>query len=168
MDEKFKMFTEGVLVIASSNSLKEKYALEEFDYNFPDGIQDLIRNKSIIAITNSGGDSLLIDFKVNDEIDITTYDKVIEQNILLLENDELLILSHAEFTSICCKKGDYKVYGWPIKLAKSIPKGQHLVQIAVNDVSEEYEKYNAYFRVTINLKEQSEEKVENFICELCD
>jgi hypothetical protein len=68
---------------------------------------------------------------------------------------------------ICTKKGDYKLYGFPITFVK-ISKGRHLIQIAVNDVSDEFEKYNAYFKVTINLIQNIDESIDNFICELWD
>jgi len=169
MKENFKLTTEGVLIIASSNSLKEKYKNEEFNYDFPNGISQLISDNSIIAITNSGGDNLLVEFSLEKEIDITEFDKVIEQSIELSENDELLILSHAEFTMICTKDGDYKNGEcWPIKFSKPIEKGKYLVQIAVIDVEEEFEKYNAYFKVIINLRKKTEELIVNFVCELCE
>ena len=121
MQDNFKLITEGVLIIASSNSLKRKYKNEEFNYDFPDGISQLIFDNSIITITNSGGDSLLVEFSMEKELDITEYDKVIEQSIELSENDELLILSHAEFTMICRKDGDFRNDKcWPIKFSKSI------------------------------------------------
>lgn len=165
MEDNFKLTTEGVLIIASSNSLKQKYKTEQFNYDFPDGISQLINDNSIIAITNSGGDSLLVEFSMQKQINITEFDKVIEQSIKLSENDELLILSHAEFTMICDKDGDFKNDKcWPIKFSKSIEKGQYLVQVAVIDVEEEYEKYNAYFKVKINLQKKSVELTENCVC----
>ncbi|WP_165750546.1 hypothetical protein [Cellulophaga sp. Z1A5H] len=169
MEDNFKLTTEGVLIIASSNSLKEKYKTEEFNYDFPDGLSQLILNNSIIAITNSGGDNLLVEFSLEKELDIIEFDKVIEQSIELSENDVLLILSHAEFTMICNKDGDYKNDKcWPIKFSKPIEKGKYLVQVAVIDVEEEFEKYNAYFKVNINLKKISEVLIPNFVCELCE
>ncbi|MCR1026863.1 hypothetical protein NQT66_18735 [Cellulophaga baltica] len=169
MEENFKLTTEGVLIIASSNSLKRKYENDEFDYNFPDGISSLMMDNSIIAITNSGGDNLLVDFILEKDIDITEFDKVIEQSIELSENDELLILSHADFTMICSKDGNYKNEKcWPIKFSNPIEKGKYLVQIAVVDVEEEFEKYNAYFKVTINLMKKTEQLTANFVCELCE
>ncbi|MCL5246595.1 hypothetical protein M4I21_12290 [Cellulophaga sp. 20_2_10] len=169
MQDNFKLITEGVLIIASSNSLKRKYKNEEFNYDFPDGISQLIFDNSIIAITNSGGDSLLVEFSMEKEVDIAEFDKVIEQSIELSENDELLILSHAEFTMICRKDGDFRNDKcWPIKFSKSLENGKYLVQIAVMDVEEEFEKYNAYFKVDINLKKISEELTTNFVCELCE
>jgi len=168
MNKNFIMGTEGLLVIVSSNALKEKYANEAFDYNFPDGIEDLIKKNTIIAITNSNGDNLVVEFTKGNNIDIASFDRVIEQNLILTDNDELLILSHAEFTMICTKKGDYKLYGFPITFVKSISKGRHLIQIAINDVSDEFEKYNAYFKVTINLTQNIDDSIDNFICELWD
>ena len=81
MEDNFKLTTEGVLIIASSNSLKEKYKKEEFNYDFPDGLSQLILNNSIIAITNSGGDNLLVEYSIDKELDIVVFDKVIEQVI---------------------------------------------------------------------------------------
>ena len=169
MEDNFKLTTEGVLIIASSNSLKEKYKTDEFNYDFPDGLSQLILNNSIIAITNSGGDNLLVEFSLEKELDIIEFDKIIEQSIELSENDELLILSHTEFTMICDNDGDYKNdNSWPIKFSKPIEKGKFQVQIAVIDVEEEFEKYNAYFKVNINLKKISEVLTTNFVCELCE
>ncbi len=164
----FKLITEGVLVIASSNSLKKEYENKEFDYNFPAGINELISQNSIIAITNSGGDNIIAEYDTNKEIKYSDYDKVIEQSIEFSDNDELLILSHSEFTMICDKDGNYKNYGFPITFSEPIEKGKYIVEIAVNDVSEEFEVYKAYFKIIINLKPLKGEKIENFICELCE
>ncbi|QWX85603.1 hypothetical protein H0I23_08175 [Cellulophaga sp. HaHaR_3_176] len=169
MVDNFKLTTEGVLIIASSNSLKRKYENEEFEYDFPDGINPLMMDNSIIAITNSGGDNLLVNFLLEKHIDVTKFDKVIEQSIELSEIDELLILSHTDFTMICSKDGNYKNEKcWPIKFSNPIEKGKYLVQIAIIDVEEDFEKYNAYFKVTINLIKKTEQLTPNFVCELCE
>ena len=166
--KQFKLITEGVLIIASSNSLKRKYKNEEFDYNFPEGINEMINQNSIIAITNSGGDNIIAEYEINKKIEYYDYDKVIEQSIELSDNDELLILSHSEFTMICDKDGNYKNYGFPITFSEPMKKGKYIVEIAVNDVSEEFEIYKAYFKIIINLKTLTGKKIENFICELCE
>ena len=83
MEDNFKLTTEGVLIITSSNSLKRKYKNEEFNYDFPEGINQLILDNSIIAITNSGGDNLLVEFSLEKELKVIEYDKFIDQSILL-------------------------------------------------------------------------------------
>jgi uncharacterized Rmd1/YagE family protein len=87
MNTNFIMGTEGVLVIASSNALKEKYENEAFDYNFPDGIQDLIEKNTIIAITNSNGDNLIVEFIIGNNINMASFERVIEQSLILKDND---------------------------------------------------------------------------------
>ena len=168
MSEKFNLSTEGVLIIASSNALKKKYNTQEFDYNFPEGLDELIKQNLLVAITHSGGDYLIAECIYSKDLDYLEFDKVIEQSIKLSEDDELLVLSHAEFTMICDKDGDYKNFGSPVTYVKSNLNGMIKIQIGVIDTTEEFDKYQAYFRIKINIKEDSDELLENYICELCE
>lgn len=166
--EEFKFSTEGVLIIASSNALKRKYSNEEFDYNFPEGINELISQNSIIAITNSGGDNIIGKYSSNQAINYFKFDKVIKQSIELTDDDELLILSHSDFTMICDKDGDYTNYSFPIAFSKQIKQGKYIIEVAVNDVSNDFELYQAYFKVMFNVIKSSTKNIENFICELSE
>jgi hypothetical protein len=103
------MYHEGVMILASSNKLKQYYSEREFDYDFPEGIRDLIAANYIIAVNSS-------DFEYSTIIELEQISnlKFGYFNTLEFESkDELLVLHHGDFTMICDKhKGDYKSYGW--------------------------------------------------------
>ncbi len=93
--------------------MESEYKAKEFDYDFPDGLKKLLKEKRAIAILTSDGDNVTIDLKGNNEKLSGDFDKIITQWLDLELDDEILILSHAEFTQICNNnKGDYKIYGW--------------------------------------------------------
>lgn len=66
--DKIKIISEGVLVLASSEGLKEEYKNKEFDYNFPNGIQNLLNSNQVIAINTLDGDDLLIEIIKDKEL----------------------------------------------------------------------------------------------------
>lgn len=103
------MYHEGVLILASHENLKKHYQEKDFDYSFPSGLEQLLKEKVIIAI----------DAKDNDFTTILETEKISNwqfgyiNSIQFEENDELLILHHGDFTMICDSyKGDYVSYGW--------------------------------------------------------
>jgi hypothetical protein len=128
-----KFCTEGVLILASARKLQEEYEHVPFDYSFPYGLSRLLEQNAIIAITTTDGEDVALEI-LNDGEKLTgDFDKVITQWIELRSNDEILILSHAEFTSICSKKGDYLAYGWPVKKITGKEEGVYKVKIGVDD-----------------------------------
>lgn len=145
-----KIISEGVLVLASANGLAKEFVDKEFDYEFTNGISKLLNDHIIIALTTSDGDNLIVDFKT--ELDSKeSFDKEINQYIRLDGQDDLLILSHAEFTQICNKNGDYKKYQWPIHKVGQLDSGIYHVNIKVENLHDRFDEFNAYFRLTIRM-----------------
>ena len=99
---------------------------------------------------------------------IQDFDKEIEQAILISNNDELLILSHAEFTQICDENGDSENYGWPIEKIETIEAGNYLVNIKVKNTSSEFEKYEAYFKLSVSMKKMDSREMGNEVLDLGD
>ncbi len=146
-----KLYAEGVLVIASSKALMSKYSENEFDYNFPGGLAELLKEHQIIALTTNEGDSVNLSVSFNTELNHSNFDNVISQYLSIKSDDELLILNHAEFTMICDDKGNYKDYSSPIQFSKSIPEGFYKINIGIKNTGDEYEKYQAYYIVELNI-----------------
>jgi hypothetical protein len=143
-----RIISEGVFVLASAKGLAKEYINKEFDYDFPNGISKLLNEHIIIALTTSDGDNLIVDFKK--ELDSNeSFEKEINQYIKLDEQDDLLILSHAEFTQICDENGDYKEYKWPIQKIEQLDSGIYHVNIRVENLRDRFDEFNAYFRLTI-------------------
>ena len=169
MEKEFMIITEGVLVLASAAALKNKYNTEEFDYDFPNGFSDLLESNSIIALTSSEGDDLIITTLVDSLLQRNEFDKVITQYLNIQKADELLMMSHAEFTMICSRKnGDYTEYGWPIKFRESIEPGFYKIEIGIKDISEYFEKYQAYFDLKINISQISTILTQNEVLDIAD
>ena len=80
------------------------------------------------------------------------FDREIDQIIKLDKNDELLILSHSEFTQICDKNGDYHNYKWPIHKIEGFSSGTYSVNIKVENLTDRFEEFNAYFRLIIQME----------------
>ena len=102
-------YHEGVLILASSNRLKQYYSENEFNYEFPIGIQELLNKRVIIGIN-------CLDYSFQT---IVETDKITEINSQLVnyiefeKDDKLLILHHGQFTMICDSNyGDYTQYGF--------------------------------------------------------
>jgi len=148
---KIQLVSEGVLVLASSKGLIAEYQNKEFDYNFPEGIKNVLYNNAIICLHTPDGDNLIIDELENIEFVKQKYDRIIEQYIEFDIDDELLIISHADFTMLCDKGGDYTKYGWPIEKLKIPDSGSYKISIGVKNVSDKFEKYSAYFLLTLSI-----------------
>lgn len=105
------IYHEGVLILASSNQLKNYFSLHKFDYDFPSGINQLINSESIIAINSYDED---FETLINLEIRKENLENSIAGKIKTIGlDDEILLLHHGDFTMICDNhKGDYKSYGW--------------------------------------------------------
>jgi hypothetical protein len=160
-----KILNEGVLILASAKKLAEEYADKFFNYDFPDGLSKLLGENSIVALTTSDGDDIVLEVLTKKEKLIGDFDKVITQWIELKSGDQLLILTHGEFTQICSKKGDYKIAGWPIKKIEGYEQGVYKVKIGVEDFRDNFDEIEAYFRLTISIA-KSEEKEPNRVTEV--
>ena len=140
------LYHEGVLILASSNKLKSYFFSHTFNYDFPNGLEELLTSCSIIAINAyDSGFITIIDFD-----NIEKNNKAIASNIyvegksikgdIIFENkyDELLLLNHADFTMICnYHKGDYKHYGW-----------KHIISIPM--ISKGRQRFKIWKENTIN------------------
>ena len=143
------------------------YQDKDFNYDFPEGLSELLNNQKIIAITTPEGDNLLIEVIQNEELPENDFDNEIDQFISFESEDELLILSHADFTQIChFKKGNCKEFRWPIQKSEGFDKGTYHFNIGIEDVSNEYEKYEAYYKVTITIKKVESMGVKNKVVEI--
>lgn len=135
------MYHEGVMILASSNKLKQYYSEREFDYNFPEGIRDLIAANYIIAVNSLDYEySTIIELEKISNLEFGYF------NTLELDsNDELLVLHHGDFTMICDKHhGDYKSYGW--KHIISIPIEKQTNQEILIGKLEKQETTNLIFQ----------------------
>jgi hypothetical protein len=156
--------TEGVLILASAKKLAEEYKDKSFNYDFPEGLSKLLDENSIIALTTSDGDNIVLEILPDEVKLIGDFDKIITQWIELKSEDEILVLSHAEFTGICTKKGDYRIYGWPVKKIANKEEGVYKIKIGVDDFRDNFDEIQAYFRLTISIS-RSEEKETNQVTE---
>lgn len=119
------LYHEGVLIIASSNQLKNYYAQNDFDYEFPKGIEELVENGFIIAIlADDESFETVLDF----EMDLNKPESFQSGQLKTYgKDDEILLLNHADFTMICDKhKGDYKDYGWKHIISFASPTNDSL------------------------------------------
>lgn len=115
------IYHEGVLILCSSNRLKQFYNENAFNYDYPHGLNELFEQKIIIAIDSKD----YVYTTILEKVKISEWKYGYYNSIDFTEKDELLILHHGDFTMICDKhNGDYKSYGWknliviPIKQAK--------------------------------------------------
>ncbi|MBD3906834.1 hypothetical protein NAL32_19530 [Chryseobacterium sp. Ch-15] len=102
--------TEGVLIIANITKCKEYYNNNEFNYNYPNGLAELL-TKGIIHIITTDEDVELVDFTFDKEdIDLDTWKHQESYNYLNVEiEDEIRAISHASFTQMCDNhKGDFE------------------------------------------------------------
>ncbi len=152
--------TEGVLVLASAQGLSNEYKDKEFDYDFPEGLSNLLEKHTIIALQTSDGDELLIDFVEN--MDSEEFDKEINQIIDLQTNDTLLVLSHAEFSN----NGKINDYLSNILKIENIEAGKYHVKFRIKNVSEEFDEYEAYFKLSISMNKVENSNLRNEVFEI--
>jgi len=97
--------TEGVLILANVNKLKEFYSDKEFNYSYPEGLEELIRSGIIHVVTTEETVENL-NFTYN-ENEISTDDWALYESNNYI-SVEVRLLSHADFTRMCSeKRGDY-------------------------------------------------------------
>ncbi len=158
--------TEGVLVLASAKALSETYQQQEFNYDFPEGLSELLGKRAIIALQTSSGDELILDFDNSHESE-GELEKEINQYITLAADDELLILSHAEFTQICSQnKGDYRQYRSEVEKAESMESGTYHVNVKVYSL--DFDDYEAYFKLVISMAKVEVADSVNEVVEISD
>jgi hypothetical protein len=144
--------TEGVLILGSARKLAEEYKDKEFDYDFPNGLSELLNKNIIIAVTTSDGDNIVLNVnEIGKKLD-GNFNQTVIQCLNISKDDNVLILSHAEFTQICSKGGDFKNYGWPIKKIETIDEGLYKITIGIEDFRDNFDEIEAYYRFTISLE----------------
>lgn len=163
-----KISTEGVLILASAQGLLDEYQGKEFDYDFPDGLSNLLKRQAIIALTTQDGDDLIIEFVDADSGIEEDFDREIAQVITLAPQDQLLILSHAQFTEICDANGNSEGYRWPIEKIEPIAAGKYLVNIKIKDTASDFDTYKAYFKLSISMTKVAHSYVINEVVDLSD
>ncbi len=104
--------TGGVLIIANTTKLKGQFDNREFNYDYPEGLQNLIKD-GIIHIVTTDGDVKAVTFAADkEEVDPAKW-KLNETNnyLNIEEGDTVRILSHGDFTRACSGKGgDFDAY----------------------------------------------------------
>lgn len=165
--------TEGVLVLASAKGLANAYQDQTFDYSFPEGLAGILDEYTIIALQTSDGDELVVEFEET-ETDETPDNEIIRY-IRLMPEDELLVLSHADFTMICSNnQGDYKQYNRPVEKLGNIEAGLYEVKIKVwnpkevDEDDEDEEEEDWFFRLSVSMKPVTEALHENEVIEITD
>lgn len=139
-------------MIASSSSLKSEYLNNNFDYDFPEGFSNLLARNSLIALMPNGGDTLVVELLFDQPLKTILFDRIFHQYLLLEEEDEILFMTHADFTMICSRKnGDYQKYGWPLNKVLPLKSGQYKLEIGIVDVTEKYDEYKASYLLKINI-----------------
>jgi hypothetical protein len=141
--------TEGVLLIASTNALKRYYADKAFDYDFPEGLYDLIRQGKLFAvITQESISELSIHFENASEEDLEGYIFLNDHNYFEAEdNDTVLIPDHAYFTQLCdWEKGNFEVFDAELPPVLNIPKGTYKILTYHKEVQGELPYIKLIFR----------------------
>lgn len=94
--------TEGVFIIANITKCKEYYLDKEFDYDYPEGLADLLKN-GIIHLITTDEDVEQIDFTLDQSvINLDRWEYQDSYNYLNVKpNDEIRLISHASFTQMC-------------------------------------------------------------------
>ncbi len=116
----FEKETSGVLLLCSKKGLQKYYADNEFNYDFPEGILPLINEGIILAVVTESGEDVVGQVRISESLnDDHDYLPTIENKFILDADDEIFLLSHAEFTQICdSHKGDITAFSfWDEKIS---------------------------------------------------
>jgi len=94
--------TEGVLIFANITKCKTYYSDKEFDYDYPEGLSELLK-QGIIHIITTDEDVEEVNFVFDkNEIDRDMWEFHDSYNYLRVdEGDEIRAISHADFTQMC-------------------------------------------------------------------
>lgn len=104
--------TEGVLIFANITKCKNYYSDKDFDYAYPEGLSELLK-QGIIHIITTDEDVEEVNFVFDkNEIDLNMWEFHDSYNYLKIdEGDEIRAISHADFTQMCHNyKGNLEVY----------------------------------------------------------
>lgn len=128
------LYHEGVLCLCSSNHLKQFYANNKFDYEYPQGLYEIFKQKIGFVIDSKDYEyTTIIETKK-----ITDWNYGLYNSIDFKEDDELLILHHGDFTMICDKhNGDYQSYGWKNIISIPIKGNKNQVMLIAKPKDEE-------------------------------
>ncbi|OVE55947.1 hypothetical protein [Chryseobacterium mucoviscidosis] len=129
--------TEGVLIFANTTKCKNYYSDKEFNYDYPDGLSELLK-QGIIHIITTDEAVERVDFVFNkEEIDRNRWEFHNSYNYLKAEpGDQIRAVSHADFTQMCHHhKGDLEAHIDSSLFLKNILNGSRDV------TKEEYFKY---------------------------
>lgn len=134
---------EGVLCLCSSNQLKKYYSNNEFNYEYPQGLYELFKQKIAFVI-----DSKDYEYDIILEIEkITEWRFGLYNEIKFTKNDELLILHHGDFTMICDNhNGNHQSYGWKNIISIPIEKSKDQVMLIAKPKDEEDKRLIIQFR----------------------
>lgn len=104
--------TEGVLMLVNTSKCKQYYADKEFEYSYPEGLSELIKQGIIHIITTTETVENLNFVFDKAEIDLNKWAYKESYNYLDVENGEpIQLISHAAFTQMCSSyKGDLDAY----------------------------------------------------------
>ncbi|THF53175.1 hypothetical protein E6C50_02945 [Flavobacterium supellecticarium] len=104
--------TEGVLIFANITKCKAYYSDKEFDYNYPEGLSELVQQGIVHIITTDEAVEVVNFAFDTDEIDLDMWDYHDSYNYLKVdEGDEIRAISHADFTQMCHHyKGDLEAF----------------------------------------------------------
>lgn len=111
MQSEFLISTEGVFILTSAIGLAQHYSHQEFDYDYPEGLMDVINKGVTAALTTENGDDLRV-IITDESLDAYEgFDVIGSYPFQILPNDTVYLLSHAEFTQICDQyKGTIDAY----------------------------------------------------------
>lgn len=165
--------TEGVLVLASARGLADEYREKQFDYDFPEGLENMLDRHIIIALQTSDGDELVVEFEEEETDEIPDHELI--RYIRILPEDQLLVLSHADFTRICSQShGDFRQFGHEVEKLENIDAGLYEVKIKVWDPKEEdeddeeEEEEGWFFRLSVTMRPVEEAPHGNEVTEIND
>jgi hypothetical protein len=135
MIHNFKLDTGGVFILCSKIGLKKYFDKKEdktFNYNFPEGILPLVNENVLVAFVSESGEDVKGRITINESEEIRLLEKgFVSQATYSFLVEELLILSHGEFTQICdWHQGDASLYSFgKIKKLKAIPAGSYTIEM---------------------------------------
>jgi hypothetical protein len=128
----FEKETSGVLLLCSKKGLQKYYADKEFNYDFPEGILPLINEGIILAVVTESGEDVVGQVRISESLNGDhEYLPTIDNKFFLDVDDEIFLLSHAEFTQICdSHRGDIAAFSfWDEKISiKNAQQGWYSVR----------------------------------------
>ena len=157
--------TEGVLVIASKQGLKDYFAENEFGYDYPNDLFPLINAGIAFPITTESSEDIKLTMKALEWGNKNEgFNEIGFYKIHVQEGDVLQIMSHAEFTQICdWHKGDVDKFEFEEdednRVANDIGPGWYAVQVLATPLAElddedeeEEEDEENYFEIEVLLQ----------------